>query len=274
MAVLIGALSAQAYVPLVREGVKWTYLEQYFDNQEGQNDSRYYTIEFRGDTVINGLTYKKCFQYAEREEVPWSLVFVSETEPYAFVREENRCVRMLLDYDDVIRGEALDKYMNWEVLDFDETTDEIIVYDFNNPKGFAFSHTMELNDELLNVYQSQAISRDGLLIESIGYVHDRLGDLLCPEFTFSPSTQYRTTGLSHVADAEGNVIFKGPNYSVENTFGDLNNDGVVDVSDVNIIIDAVLGKIDMASVGDYDLTDDGNVDVADVNALIDIVLGK
>ena len=182
---------------------------------------------------------------------------------------------MLLDYDNWAIDEMMSKYMNWDVLSYDETTDEIIVYDFNNPKGFAFRHTMELNGDVLNVYQSLALSGDGLLIEGIGYVHDKMGDLLCPEFTFSPGIQYRTTGLSHVADAEGNVIYKGPNYSVEeNPCGDLNGDGVVDVSDVNVIIDVVLGKMNMESLKDYDLSGDGNVDVTDVNAIIDIVLGK
>ena len=55
--------------------------------------------------------------------------------------------------------------------------------------------------------------------------------------------------------------------------GDLNNDGQVDVTDVNIMIDMVLGKVET----DINLADlDGNnmVDVSDVNAIIDIVLGK
>lgn len=54
--------------------------------------------------------------------------------------------------------------------------------------------------------------------------------------------------------------------------GDLNGDGVVDVSDVNIAINIILGKADYQSTAD--LNGDGTVDVSDINALINIVLGK
>lgn len=55
--------------------------------------------------------------------------------------------------------------------------------------------------------------------------------------------------------------------------GDINGDGIVDVTDVNMVIDMVLGKADL----NYDTADlDGNsvIDVTDVSILIDIVLGK
>ena len=55
--------------------------------------------------------------------------------------------------------------------------------------------------------------------------------------------------------------------------GDLNDDGIVDVTDVNMIIDMVLGKTE-PDMEKADLDGNGLVDVADVNALIDIVLGK
>ena len=55
--------------------------------------------------------------------------------------------------------------------------------------------------------------------------------------------------------------------------GDLNNDGIVDVSDVNIMIDMVLGKTE-PNLELADLDGNGIIDVTDVNAIIDIVLGK
>ena len=55
--------------------------------------------------------------------------------------------------------------------------------------------------------------------------------------------------------------------------GDLNGDGLVDVSDVNIIIDMVLGK-QTPDLAKADLNGDGQVDVTDVSSVIDIVLGK
>ena len=55
--------------------------------------------------------------------------------------------------------------------------------------------------------------------------------------------------------------------------GDLNGDGLVDVTDVSICIDMVLGKR-TPNLTKADLSGDGQVDVSDVSAVIDIVLGK
>ena len=54
--------------------------------------------------------------------------------------------------------------------------------------------------------------------------------------------------------------------------GDVNGDGKVDVADVNIIIDIILGNATVDQYPAADVTGDGKVDVADVNAVIDIIL--
>ena len=54
--------------------------------------------------------------------------------------------------------------------------------------------------------------------------------------------------------------------------GDITGDGRVDVSDVNVIINMMLGKTEQTPVAD--LNNDGKVDVSDVNAVINIMLGK
>ena len=60
---------------------------------------------------------------------------------------------------------------------------------------------------------------------------------------------------------------------VELVWGDLNFDGIVDVTDVSIAIDMVLGKREPDLLL-ADLDGNGMVDVSDVGMLIDIVLGK
>lgn len=55
--------------------------------------------------------------------------------------------------------------------------------------------------------------------------------------------------------------------------GDINEDDVVDVGDVNLLIDIVLGRV-IGNESGGDLNGDGVIDVGDVNALINIVLGK
>ena len=54
--------------------------------------------------------------------------------------------------------------------------------------------------------------------------------------------------------------------------GDLNGDGVVDISDVNAVINMMLGKGEQTPAGD--VTGDGQVDISDVNAVINLMLGK
>lgn len=54
--------------------------------------------------------------------------------------------------------------------------------------------------------------------------------------------------------------------------GDLTGDGCVDISDVNAVINMMLGKTPPTPAGD--VTGDGNVDISDVNAVINIMLGK
>ena len=60
----------QEYVPFVREDVKWVY---YYDNPiEGMGyedgfipyGEHYYTLEMKGDTVINGKSYKPVHLYS------------------------------------------------------------------------------------------------------------------------------------------------------------------------------------------------------------------
>ena len=54
--------------------------------------------------------------------------------------------------------------------------------------------------------------------------------------------------------------------------GDVTGDGQVDISDVNAVINIMLGKT--AQTTDGDVTNDGAVDIADVNEVINIMLGK
>ena len=63
-----------------------------------------------------------------------------------------------------------------------------------------------------------------------------------------------------------------PNASL---LGDVTGDGVVDISDVNTVINVMLGRAasDEQRAGS-DVTGDGVVDISDVNDIINIMLGK
>ena len=85
LAVLLGGIAAQAqeadYQPLVREGVVWHYEYYLFDDYWGESAVDY-KVQFRGDTVLNGTAYKKCFFYRED-------ALSENAVPVCFAREMN-----------------------------------------------------------------------------------------------------------------------------------------------------------------------------------------
>ena len=71
-----------------------------------------------------------------------------------------------------------------------------------------------------------------------------------------------------------NVVISKPT-TPQYPLGDINGDGKVDVSDVNITINLMLGKASASSYpGNADVNGDNKVDVSDVNIVINIMLGK
>jgi hypothetical protein len=53
--------------------------------------------------------------------------------------------------------------------------------------------------------------------------------------------------------------------------GDVNDDGEVNIADINAIIDIILGVTDNTQ-GHADVNNDGEVNIADINTVIDIIL--
>lgn len=57
--------------------------------------------------------------------------------------------------------------------------------------------------------------------------------------------------------------------------GDVNGDGVVDITDVNILINIILGKTEAEDIeGNADINDDRTIDITDVNIVLNLILGK
>lgn len=57
--------------------------------------------------------------------------------------------------------------------------------------------------------------------------------------------------------------------------GDINGDGIVDISDINIVVNMMLGKAQASNyIGNADVSGDGIVDISDINVIINIMLGK
>ncbi len=62
--------------------------------------------------------------------------------------------------------------------------------------------------------------------------------------------------------------------NIEDKNGDVNGDGEVNVSDINVVIDIVLGgKVDNDTRRRADVNNDGEVSLSDINMIIDVILG-
>ena len=69
-----------------------------------------------------------------------------------------------------------------------------------------------------------------------------------------------------------NLKFKVDKIGTPGVPGDANGDGLVDISDVNSVINQMLGK--EAMIPACDMNGDGKIDISDVNAVINKMLGK
>lgn len=94
------------------------------------------------------------------------------------------------------------------------------------------------------------------------------------------TTQLSTGGKSYKITGNGDyvIFFDKANLTFKfasknaGKLGDLNGDGAVDVDDMNMIINIMLGKAEKTA--EADLNNDGAVDVDDMNTIINIMLGK
>ncbi len=113
-----------AYVPFVREGVKWACRSNYFNPQ-----SKFY-LELKGDTEINGKTYKVMHKYSGEE-----IDRENDTVP-VYLREEDKIVYGIVPdgkvYEDCLIGFDRDEGIQEKIA----AGEEFVLYDFNDAEGF------------------------------------------------------------------------------------------------------------------------------------------
>ena len=74
---------AQEYTPLVREGVKWNCVMRRVNWYHPElSFNHHYSIQIKGDTIINEVQYKKCYYIFEDKDEPSNVI------PRAFLRED------------------------------------------------------------------------------------------------------------------------------------------------------------------------------------------
>ena len=237
---LLGMTQAVAedyeYVPFVREGVKWTYaIDDYrffadYETIPARGDNRVYrTLELRGDTIIDGKTYKAMHKCVDDEYSEPSDVIV------LYLREENKMVYGIMPdrifYHDAPLG-------NW-ALNCDQVTlgNEFLLYDFQDPVAYWDSISLNwwnpeyhhlyvdyiaVGNHLAKIYHNS--SDDFKIIEGIGLI----GDNSYPLCFFMPvSTGIHTSEYYSLVKVEedGAVIYPHPGYA-EDRYMPLIREGV------------------------------------------------
>ena len=125
---LLGMTQAAAqeyeYVPFVREGVKWI-CSNYYTLQQS-----HFTLELKGDAVINGVTYKAMHKYSGEEIDP-----NNDTIP-VYMREEGKVVYAIVPDGKTYEGCPIGFDHDAETQEKIAAGEEFVLYDFNDAEGF------------------------------------------------------------------------------------------------------------------------------------------
>ncbi len=203
------------YVPFVREGVKWKYVVSHYDEISEKYTHQYFYLEFKGDTILNGKTYKMMHKYSTVNPNP-----ENDTIP-VFMREENKIVYAITPqgsvYPDCLVGLYYGSPDNLG-------GEEFILYDFNNPTDFwkrqindfhgegadayltASVDTIQVGEHKSKCYAYSIMSNTSFcIVEGVGY-DSQLGYTLYP-FIPSISSSPVMYGLIHVVE-NGEIVYK------------------------------------------------------------------
>jgi hypothetical protein len=269
------------YVPFVREGVKWVY---FYDNSEAMGNplinpdyepgKNYFNLELKGDTVINGKTYKAMHKYSGA-----SINWENDTIP-VYLREEDKIVYGIIPdgkkYVDCPVGHTYGNYYNGQefvLYDFvDPVTwwDNFINIGWNDIFYFQSTDTISLGNQFAKRYYWKDIEmRDFYQVEGVGADSEFNGYTLLPYMDIYVDMFHVYFYLSHVIE-NGRIIYKGIHYVP----GDVNGDGEVTIADANSVIDVVImgGNAGHTRAPAADMDGNGEVNVTDLNIVIDLII--
>ena len=213
--------------PLVREGVVWHYA-YYKMNVEGIPEYGSsiidYKVQFKGDTLVNGITYKKCY-FFETERLD------ENVKPVMLAREVDGMV-MFIDIDASIWTDEYSLACTTLPGEYMPLTGERIVYDFGNMADFITNlrNQNQSDDffemELLATDQvsvaGKTVNRytltgsfmypNSYYVESVGVDGYESGYLFNPLVDIPTCICSGSLGLIKLTDLDGNVLYKGVNY--------------------------------------------------------------
>ncbi len=218
VAMLMVALTGKAqeaeyeYVPIVREGVEWGYvIEPPTFPPHGQTE--YYRLQFSGDTVISGKTYKKCYLYQT------SSLDTATATLHGFMREENKKVYYVPNPNEEFSGSLWET----ETMFYQERYgyDERVIYDFDlnvgdtfEPAGLPINITeisyVEVDGKMRKYYNEQY---NGIysFLEGAGAIGAMCGDMAYPFTDWLMGTgAIRFNFERNVAD--GRIVYKSDEF--------------------------------------------------------------
>lgn len=142
---LSATLSAVAldykYEPLAQEGARWTYLFNTVDEDHPDwltthgvppGNPSYYQLGFKGETTIEGVTYKNCYWTDCGEEIDPEVM-----EPVAYLRDEGKKVYVVYNWEPPTGPYMEPDYYTAGVPgEHYDSTGELLLYDFEDVAGF------------------------------------------------------------------------------------------------------------------------------------------
>ena len=210
------------YVPFVREGVKWVcfYKNTYpGEDPELPHGTHYLTLEFKGDTVIDGKSYKAMHKYSGD-----AINVENDTIPI-YMREQDKVVYAIVPdgkfYPDCPIGN-----MDGTEEDLDAMREgrEFILYDFSDPIAYwnrvlndgdaiyynhLYTDTIQIGNHLAKRYVEE-YGQDFKLVEGIG-IDGFTCYTLCFFMPVLAKTGFPLFFFSHVIE-NGSIIYKGEYY--------------------------------------------------------------
>ena len=213
------------YQPLVREGVVWHYFYWNYDYEVTMYPySTELNVQFKGDTTICGVQYKKCFLFD-------SPTLPDNALPVYYAREENGKVMFTQPRHQVV--DTLHGAFMPEIPgEFFELNGETLVYDFSDMSSFAenihaeivSTSEVEVNGVPAKKYHLSLSDADELpvayecdFVEGVGVDGINCGVLFRPFIVLSTGYYSRPCGFNKLTDLDGNVLYKGAQFDKYNS---------------------------------------------------------
>lgn len=206
------AVEFAPYQSMLQEGRKYVNFMNVRGHPDYGNYSYNYTFTIHGDSVVNGRTYKCCYILVN-DEISSRPVKCGSKLPQmgtlcALLREEDM-VLYSLDAEGLLCVQMLSSG------DYNEETGEYILYRFAEyreliEEGNGSVSTIEIDGKPCNVLKCWL----GEFIESVGRV-DTYGTLLAVGWGVAMCKPNNVSGLSHVINADGDIVYKSKFYKEE-----------------------------------------------------------